>query len=70
MKDVYKIVGKFMCDYCQDQMVVVRYNNSVSVMPRTDYDRIIWEKRKSCYRKRFGKFKKHRKNIERSRELA
>ena len=70
VKDDYKIIGKFKCDYCQDQMVVVRYNNSVSVMPIRDYNRIIWEERRTIYKKDIRKSKKNRKNIERNRKSA
>ncbi len=70
VKNVYKIIGKFKCDYCQDQMVVVRHNNSVSVMSIRDYSRIIWEERRTIYKKDIRKSKKHRKNIERNRKSA
>ena len=50
------IIGEFKCNHCQEQMIIVKCNDSgsVSVTPRTE----------------FRKFKKHRKNIERSRKLA
>ena len=72
MRNLYMIIGVFKCNHCQEQMIIVKCNDSgsVSVMPRTEYDRIIWKERKTRYRKRFRKFKKHRKNIERSRKLA
>lgn len=70
MNESYKVIGRFECEYCQDQMVIVRYNDSVSVMTRMEYNQIIWKEQRSIYKNRFRKYKKHRKNIERSKKSA
>lgn len=70
MNESYKVIGRFECDYFQDHMVIVKYNGSVSVMTMKDYNRIIRKEQMFTCKKRHRKYKKPRKNIERSRESA